>query len=124
MEELGLDPQKYLPGSEYESGTVSGSYSSYNGWGSPAFNSMVTEFLVIGFYAQSRWVDTNDVVFESFDHLGIMTGSHTITLGSRSAGPYKIDLSQNAGFCGIHKFMFRSLQNQWVIIDNLEVVYF
>ncbi len=86
--------------------------------------SMVTEFLVIGFYAQSTWVDTNDVLFEGFDHLGIMSGSHTITLGSRSAGPYKIDLSQNAGFHGIHKFMFRSLQNQWVVINNLEVVYF
>ncbi len=85
---------------------------------------MVTEFLVVGFYAQSAWVDTNDVVFEGFDHLRIMTGSHTITLGSCSAGPYKIDLSQNAGFHGIHKFMFQSLQNQWMVIDNLEVEYF
>jgi hypothetical protein len=90
--------KNYHPGSGYESGTVSGRYSSFNSGGLPAFNSMVTEFLVIGFYAQSAWVDTNDVVFEGFDHLGIMTCSHTITLGSHSAGPYKIDLSQMLAF--------------------------
>ncbi len=106
-------------GPGYESGTVSGDYSSLNAFGWPAYMSRGTVFSVLRLFAQSGHVDSGNVVtFEGFDAQDNVVATHTHTMGALAGGPYLIELP--AGFRDIYKFKFTSVHT--LAIDNLVVV--
>ena len=108
-------------GSGYESGTVSGDYTSYNGDGYPASMSRGTAFSVLRLMAQSGMVDSGNVItFEGFDVLDNLVDTYVHTMGTRADGPYLIVLPPS--FENIYKFKFTSSIDEFLAIDDLVVV--
>lgn len=112
----------------FESGTVSGNYSSYNGGGYPCFMYSPTQFSVLGLNVTSAEAYNMHVELEGFDSAGIQKGSRNITLPNYSNGTIFVDISQDSGFCEINKFMistnstgqhFNKSSGYVVVIDNL-----
>ncbi len=108
-------------GTGFETGTVSGNYTSFNGFAEPAFMSRETAFSVLRLMAQSAYDDSgNNITFQGFDDQDNVAATHNHTMGTRADGPYLIVLPSS--FENIYKFKFTTFFFGYLAIDDLVVV--
>ena len=104
------------PEASYDTGTMSGSYVAFNGYGNPAFILATRNtFSFNGGWFTSAWYDGNELLIEGYAD-GSRTADYTMSVVLNTHTPLFLDVDWN----GLRSLRF-STNNMHFVMDDLRI---